>query len=127
MKMGDGSTVWGNDKVQFVLYPEVYFKFVVELHKHHQDILRAMVLAQVKWEDGSAMEFLNTFLGTDVKKETPMELGFAQLLDALNMRIQNAASETAIQRVAAQFSNHSLFPSRSDPDKPMFDDEGSKQ
>lgn len=127
MKQGDGTTVWGNGKVVFTLYPQVYSDFVFELHKHHPDLVRAMEMAQVKMDDGSALDFLNTFLGTDVKKETPMEVGFASLLDALKMRSTTAASQAAIERVAKQFQNHSIFPSRSDPSKPLFDDERDKQ
>jgi hypothetical protein len=127
MKQGDGTTVWGNGKIVFVLYPQVYTDFVFELHKHHQDLIRAMELAQVSIQDGSALDFLNTFLGTEVKKDTPMEVGFASLLDALKMRSTTAASQAAMERVAKQFKNHSMFPARSDPSKPLFDDDGSKQ
>lgn len=117
------STIWGNGKTVFALYPEVYTKFVSELHKNHQDILQAMVLAQVQLSDGSAIDFLNTLLGTTVTKMMPMEVGYAQLLDALNMRSTNHASQAAIERVAKQFGNHSLFPHRSDPTKPIFPDD----
>jgi len=127
MKQGEKTEIYSTGKVDYILFPEVYYLFVSELHKNHDDILRAMVLAQVKIEDGSAIDFLNTFLGTTVSKETPMELGYASFLDALKMRVQNKASETAIQKVAEQFSDHSLFPSRSDPEKPLFDDDKEKQ
>lgn len=123
MKQGDETSIWGNGKTAFVLYPEVYYKFVSALHNQHKDILQAMTLAQVKLEDGSAFDFLNTLLGTTVTKIMPMEVGYAQLLDALNMRSTNQASQAAIERVAKQFGNHSLFPHRSDPSKPIFSDE----
>lgn len=126
MKQGDGTTIWGNDKVKFVLFPQVYTDFVSELFKNHNDIVKAMQLAQVKLDDGSAYDFLNTLLGTKVTREMPMELGFAQLLDALRMRSTTTASQAAIERVAKQFGNHSLFPSRSDPSKPMFPDEADQ-
>src|SRR6266850_2925656 len=126
MKQGDGTTIWGNGKVKFALFPQVYSDFVFELYKHHDDIVRAMQLAQVKLDDGSAYDFLNTLLGTKVTREMPMELGFAQLLDALKMRSTSTASQAAIERVAKQFSNHSLFPSRSDPTKPLFPDKADQ-
>lgn len=126
MKQGDGTTVWGNGQIGFVLFPEVYTKFVSTLYNHHKDIVRAMELAQVKLDDGSAIDFLNTLLGTTVTKQMPMEVGYAQLLDALNMRATNTASQAAIERVAKQFGNHSIFPHRSDPDKPIFPDESNQ-
>ena len=127
MKQGDGTTTWGNGKVIFTLYPQVYTDFVFELYKHHQDLVRAMELAGVNHKDGSALQFLNTFLGTNIDQYTPMEVGFASLLDALKMRSTTAASRTAIERVAKQFQNHALFPARSDPTKPLFDDDKRKQ
>ena len=123
MKQGDGVTYWENGKVIFTLAPEVYFRFVSELHKNHPDLIRAMELAQVKLDDFTAIDFLNTLLGTTIKKETPLEVGYAQLLDALRMRSTNASSQAAIERVAKQFGNASLFPHRSDPTKPIFPDE----
>jgi len=126
LKQGDETTIWGNDIVKFALFPQVYSDFVFELHRHHQDLLQAMTLAQVKLDDGSAYDFLNTLLGTKVTKDMPMELGFAQLLDALRMRSTSTASQAAIERVAKQFSNHSLFPSRSDPTKPLFPDKADQ-
>lgn len=127
MKQGDTTSIWGNDRVQFVLYPQIYTDFIFELMKNHGDLVEAMVLAQVRIEDGSALDFLNTFLGTTVTKDMPMEIGYAQLLDALKMRATTAISQAAIARVARQFGNHSLFPARSNPDKPIFDDEKPKQ
>lgn len=123
MKQTDETSVWSNGKFTFTLFPDVYATFVFELNKNHQDILRAMVLAQVKLDDGSALDFLNTFLGTQISKHTPMEIGFASLLDALRMRSINALSSKAIEKTAAQFKNHSMFPHRSDPSKPIFPDE----
>lgn len=126
MKQGEKTQVFSTGKVDFVLYPEVYYLFVTELMKHHDDIMRAMVLAQVKIEDGTAIDFLNHFLGTKVDKTTPMEVGYASFLDALKMRVQNRAADIAIEKVAAQFKDHSLFPSRSDPSKPLFPDEADQ-
>lgn len=126
MKQGPETSMWGNGKTVFILFPEVYYLFVSELHKHHEDILRAMVLAQVKLEDGSAFDFLNTVLGTRVVKNMPMEVGYAQLLDALKMRSVTASSQAVIERVATQFKNHSMFPHRSDPSKPIFSDEADQ-
>jgi len=127
MKQSEKTEIYSTGKVTFTVFPEVYYLFISELYNNHDDIVRAMVLAQVKLVDGSAIDFLNTFLGTTVSKETPMELGYASFLDALKMRVQNKASDIAIQKVAEQFSDHSLFPNRSNPSKPMFDDESKKQ
>lgn len=123
MNQGDETRIFGNGKFVFALYPEVYFKFVSALHNQHQDIMRAMQLAQVTLADGSAIDFLNTLLGTKVTRDMPMEIGYGQLFDALNMRSVNSSSQAAIERVAKQFKNHSMFPHRSDPSKPIFSDE----
>jgi hypothetical protein len=123
MKMTDTVSYWGNGKFQAELMPEIYYKFVTELHKNHEDLLRAMTLAQVRLNDWSAFDFLNQFLGTDVKRTDPLELGFARFYDALGMRIKNKSAEIAMDKVARQFENHSIFPTRSDPSKPLFPDE----
>lgn len=123
MKQGDETQVVSTGKVDFILFPEVYYLFVSELMKNHDDLVRAMVLAQVNLKDGTAIDFLNTFLGTRVDKTTPMEVGYASFLDALKMRVQNKAASSAIAKVAEQFQDHSLFPNRSDPSKPIFSDE----
>lgn len=126
MKQGDTTTVFSTGKVDFVLYPKVYSDFWFEVNRNHQDLMRAMQLAQVKLSDGSVIQFLNTFLGTDVKGTDPMEVGYASFLDALNRRVRNTISENKIKEVASQFSNHSIFPNRSDPEKPMFPDEADQ-
>lgn len=123
MDQGDETRIFRNGKTVFALFPHVYTEFVSELHRNHQDIIGAMALAQVQLSDGSAFDFLNTLLGTTVTKEMPMEVGYAQLLDALKMRSTSTLSKAAIERVAKQFSNHSMFPHRSDPSKPIFSDE----
>lgn len=126
MKQGEKTEVFKLGKMDAVLFPEVYFQFVSELHRNHEDIIKAMTLAQVKLADGSAFDFLNMLLGTTVTKQMPMELGYGQLLDALKMRSTSQASQAAIERVAKQFGNHSIFPHRSDPSKPIFPDESDK-
>src|SRR5258708_15940281 len=126
MKQTDKTSIWGNDKVKVTLFPEVYTKFWFTLDREHPDLMQAMVLAQVKIEDGTAIDFLNTLLGTSVQRNTPMEVGYAQLLDALNMRKTNQASQTAMNKVAEQFKDHSIFPSRSDPTKPLFPDKADQ-
>lgn len=122
-QQNNGSRSWSDGKIHYQTYPDVYFEFVKTLHKEHKDLLDAMTLAQVKFEDGSAVLFLNTFLGTSVTREMPMDLGFPILLDALNMRVVNKIGESAMKRVAKEFKDHSVFPSRSDPSKPLFPDE----
>lgn len=127
MKQGEKTEKYSTGKVDFILFPDVYYKFVSELHKNHDDLISAMALAKVELKDGSAFDFLNMFLGTKVTQDMPMEIGYAQLLDALNMRVKTRLANKAIGKVAQQFQNHSIFPSRSDPTKPLFDDEGKKQ
>lgn len=127
MKQGDTTLIFSTGKVDYILYPDVYYLFVSELNKHHQDLLTAMAMAQVTLADGSAIDFLNLFLGTNVAKDTPMEVGYSSLLDALKMRAVNGHSQAAVERVAKQFGNHSMFPNRSDPSKPIFDDSKEKQ
>lgn len=127
MKQGDETRIFSTGKVDYILFPEVYYKFVSCLHREHQDILSAMQLAKVSLADGSAIDFLNLLLGTDVTRDAPMEIGYATLYDALKMRSINGHSQAAVERVAKQFKNHSMFPHRSDPSKPLFNDEGKKQ
>lgn len=126
MKQGETTTIFQTGKTTYVLYPEVYFQFVKTLYNEHDDIVKAMMLAQVKVEDGSVFDFLNMLLGTTVNKSMPMEIGYAQLLDALKMRRVAGSNQTAVERVAKQFGNHSIFPHRSDPSKPIFPDESDQ-
>lgn len=126
MKQGEKTEKYSTGKVDYILFPEVYTKFVSELHKNHDDLLSAMALARVSLQDGSAFDFLNTFLGTKVTKEMPMEVGYAELLDALNSRVKSKLANDAIGKVARQFQNHSLFPNRSNPTEPLFKDEADQ-
>src|SRR6266568_4697255 len=82
-----------------VLYPDVYFQFVSTLMREHDDLVRGMVLAKVQLKDGSALDYLNLMLGTAVSLETPMEVGYAQLLDALKMRVHTSQTEKDAERV----------------------------
>lgn len=108
---GDGSTVIQFGKFVGVMYPDVYFKFVTTLHNQHQDLVRAMTLAKVKLEDGSALDFLNLMLGTKVTIETPMEIGYSQLLDALNSRIITQDNiDKAAELASHAFREHQMFP-----------------
>lgn len=122
MKQGNETREFSTGKTVFTLYPEIYFKFVSSLHKEHDDVLRAMQLAQVSLADGTAIDFLNMMLGTNVQKHTPMEIGYAMWYDALNMRVKSKLAEREMDKVAASFKDHSIFPERSDPTKPMFED-----
>lgn len=103
-----------------ILFPEVYFRFVSTLYREHQDLVRAMQLADVKLNDGSALDYLNLMLGTSVNRMTPMEVGYAELLDALNMRIVNKHSESKIQQSVDAFKSHQVF--NSPPDGKIFPD-----
>lgn len=120
---GDESRVITFGKHTGVLYPEVYFQFVSTLHREHQDLLRGMQLARVKIEDGSALDYLNLMLGTKVSLNTPMEIGYANLLDALKMRVHTQHTEKEAERVGRElFTEVSLGPKRdsSEIGKPLF-------
>jgi hypothetical protein len=123
MKQGDSTQVYSTGKTVYTLYPEVYFQFVKALHQKHQDILRAMQLAQVTLQDGTAIDFLNMLLGTNVQKDTPMEIGYATWLDAMNMRIKSDLGAREIEKLASSFKDHSFVPERDDNSKPIFPDE----
>lgn len=94
-----------------LIYPEVYFQFVSTLYRDHDDLVRAMTIAKVTLRDGSALDFLNLMLGTTVTRETPMELGYSQLLDALNSRIKSKIDIDKAARMAADaFKEFQLHP-----------------
>lgn len=119
----DHSKVIKFGKFVGVLYPEVYYKFVTTLYKEHDDLVRGMVLAQVSMRDGTAFHYLNLMLGTKVTLETPMEIGYANLLDALNMRVHTQHSEKEAERVAKEiFEDVTFGPKRdsSEIGKPLF-------
>lgn len=122
----DGTKMFSDGHRLYVIYPDIYYRFVLKLHKEHKDILDAMQLAQVKFEDGSALDFLNLLLGTQVRKDEPMELGFATLYDALERRIVNKHAENAAKKVAAAFKDHTLVSQREDPSQPLFPEEPSQ-
>lgn len=106
-----------------VMFPEVYFKFVSTLFREHDDLVRGMQLAQVSLRDGSALDYLNIMLGTKVTRDTPMEIGYANLLDALNMRVHTKHSEKEAERVGRElFKEVALGPKRdsSEIGKPLF-------
>lgn len=100
--MPDSSKIYRFGKFIAVEYPDVYFEFVRKLHKEHPDLIQAMVLTQVKMEDGTALEFLNMILGTNITKMTPMELGYAELLDKLNQRSKTIITTNKALDVAAK-------------------------
>lgn len=125
MAQGERTRVFNFGKLTGHLFPEVYFTFVSELYKNHDDLVRAMVLAKVELKDGSALDFLNTVLGTSVKQSDPMELGYATLLDALKMRVKTPQSIKDMERVVTDnFQGHPIFQrSPEDEGKPIFPDE----
>lgn len=119
----DSSKVIQFGKYIGVIYPEVYFQFVSTLFREHDDLVRGMQLAQVRLADGSALDYLNFMLGTKVSKDTPMEIGYATLLDALNMRVHTKQTEKDAERVGQElFKEVSLGPQRdsSEHGKPLF-------
>lgn len=92
-----------------ILYPEVYFRFVVKLYNQHDDLIQGMAQAQVKLSDGSAFDYLNLMLGTEVNKSTPMEVGYAQLYDALDRRVTNKITQQRIKQTAEAFKEHQMW------------------
>jgi|SRR6267378_7020583 len=119
----DSSKIIQFGKYIGVLYPDVYYQFVSTLHREHDDLVRGMQLAKVQLADGSALDYLNLMLGTKVSLTTPMEIGYANLLDALNMRVHTKATEKEAERVARElFKEVSLGPQRdsSERGKPLF-------
>ena len=119
----DSSKVIQFGKYIGVLYPDVYFQFVSTLYREHDDLIRGMQLARVKLDDGSALDYLNLMLGTKVSLTTPMEIGYANLLDALNMRVHTKQTEKEAERVGRElFKEVSLGPQRdaSEVGKPLF-------
>lgn len=106
-------------------YPDVYFEFVRKLFKEHDDLVRGMVLAQVSLQDGSAFDYLNRMLGTNVTRMMPMELGYAELLDALRFRAGTKLAENAaISLGKDNFKEATLFQPRAEENvgKPLFPD-----
>lgn len=121
----DSSKVIQFGKYIGVLYPDVYYQFVSTLYREHDDLVRGMQLAKVRLTDGSALDYLNLMLGTKVSLITPMEIGYANLLDALNMRVHTKHTEQEAERVARElFKEISLGPQRdsSEHGKPLFPD-----
>jgi len=119
----DSSRIISFGKFTGVLYPEVYFQFVSTLFRKHDDLVRGMQLARVRVQDGSALDYLNLMLGTKVTRDTPMEIGYANLLDALKMRVHTKATEKEAERVGRElFKEISLGPKRdsSEIGKPLF-------
>lgn len=98
--MSQGTKIYriGKDLIG-IEYPEIYFHFVSLLHREHDDLLRAMALAQVRFEDFTAVNFLNRILGTNVTQQEPMEVGFKILYDALKLRSRTSiAVATALRQ-----------------------------
>jgi len=121
--MTNFSKLYRFGKFVAIEYPDVYFHFVSKLYKEHPDLVEAMHLAQVKMTDGSAIDFLNIVLGTSVKRDTPMELGYADLLDALNKRSRTIITGSKVMEIAAkQASDLYLGFKRSEEEigKPLF-------
>lgn len=121
--MADSSKIYRFGKFIAVEYPDVYFHFVRKLNKEHPELLEAMRIAQVKMEDGTALDFLNIILGTNVTRNTPMELGYAELLDKLQQRSRSVITINASMDVAAnQIAETYLGFKRAEQDRgsPLF-------
>lgn len=119
----DSSKVIKFGKYIGVLYPDVYFQFVSTLYREHDDLVRGMQLAKVRLADGSALDYLNLMLGTKVSLTTPMEIGYANLLDALNMRVHTKQTEKEAERVGRDLFKETILGPQRDPSehgKPLF-------
>lgn len=117
----EGSKVINFGKFTGIIYPEIYYQFVSELHNHHPDLLQAMVLAKVKLEDGSARDFLNIFFQTDVKKDDKMEVGFSIFYGKLMKRKEEKMLAKKVSE-AFKVDTSGMFKYRPEEDagKPLF-------
>lgn len=106
-----------------VLYPEVYTKFIQKLYREHDDLVRGMVLAKVNIRDGSARDYLNLMLGTEVQANTPMEIGYAQWYDALDRRVSTRISEQKIKHTADAYHEHQMWNKHDGPLFPELPDQ----
>jgi len=72
-----------------VLFPEIYFQFISKLNKEHPDLLAALALAQVSFQDGTAVAFLKEIFNIpneELSPDMPMEKGYAILYAHLEKR-----------------------------------------
>lgn len=99
----NGTKVYKAGRATCIEYPEVYFQFVLYLKKNHPEIEAAMMEAGCDISNGSTIEFLNLILSTDVKKEDPMELGYARFLDALKMRAKTPQENANLKILVARY------------------------
>src|SRR5258706_14081754 len=95
----DHSRVISFGKFTGVLYPEVYFQFVSTLFREHDDLVRGMQFAQVRFQDGSALDYVILMLGINVTRDTQMEIAYANLLNALKMGVHTNATEKEVEKV----------------------------
>lgn len=120
----DGTKIITFGKMVGVLYPDIYFRFVSKLHKEHPDIIAAMTFAKVTLNDGSARDYLNQILGTEVTRHTPMEDGFQVFYDALDRRKNNIIAQNKINETATEFAKPTQQGYRFRPEeedgKPIF-------
>lgn len=85
----DSSKIIKFGKYTGVLFPEIYYQFVIKLHKEHPDLVTAMQLAQVNFQDGTAVAFLKEIFGItseELPLQTPMEIGYKILYAHLEKR-----------------------------------------
>lgn len=119
----DGTKVIRFGKMVGFMYPDVYFEFVSLLHREHPDLVRAMQFAQVKLDDGSARDFLNTIFETEVTSSMPMEEGFKIFYYKLQQRRTSQLAQEKIEKTANdRFQQEHKFRYRPEEDagKPLF-------
>lgn len=128
MKQGESTLVFSTGKTQFVLYPEVYTQFWFKLNREHQDIIRAMQMAQVTTKDKSVFDFLNRILNVNVTPDMPMEVGYQIYYDALDRRSHSILEKSMIEQEASNISDVDFGAvKRNDPSKPIFQDKEEKK
>jgi hypothetical protein len=133
--MAETSIVYKQGRVTVTQFPDVYFTFVSELHKNHQDLLQAMVLGQCRMEDHTAVDYLCTVLQIPrMSKDTPMEIGYQDLLDALRRRsssrmVQEAALSVAKDNIENDIDLGNIRPDeeKGKPIFPSWDEELERQ
>lgn len=128
MKQGESTSVFSTGKVDFILYPEAYTQFWFKLNRDHQDIMRAMQMAQVTTKDKSAFDFLNRILNVNVTPDIPMEIGYGIYLQALERRSHSMLEQLNIAKEVDNLSDVDFGAiQREDPSKPIFEDKEEKK
>lgn len=85
----DKTKIQREGKMTLVFFPEIFFQFIRKINREHPDLIASMQLAQVNFQDGTAIAFLKEIWGIkdeELPADMPMEKGFAILYAHLNKR-----------------------------------------